>query len=86
MSGQMTLLPGKVPTKLGVGGLLMVMVLLLCGALVVYPVVFLVAESLNTGEPGVFPPPEMSRWVGKSRSKPHQISPGKPCALSCRCV
>ena len=33
MSGQMTLLPGKVPTRLGVGGLLMVMVLLLCGAL-----------------------------------------------------
>ena len=60
MSGQMTLLPGKVPTRLGVGGLLMVMVLLLCGALVIYPVVFLVAESLNTGEPGVFPPPEMS--------------------------
>ena len=60
MSGQMTLLPGKVPTRLGVGGLLMVMVLLLCGALVIYPVVFLVAESLNTGEPGVFPPPETS--------------------------
>ena len=34
-------------------------VLLLCGGLVLYPVVFLVAESLNLGEPGIFPPEEV---------------------------
>ncbi len=38
----------------------MLTVLLLCGALVIYPVVFLVAESLNTGEPGMFPPEHLS--------------------------
>ena len=31
-------------------------ILLICGGLVLYPVVFLVSESLNIGEPGVFPP------------------------------
>ena len=51
---------GPVRAKLGVGGLLMMLVLLLCATLVVYPVVFLVAESLNTGEPGVFPPETLS--------------------------
>ncbi len=34
-------------------------VLLVCGGLVLYPVVFLVAESLNVGEPGVFPPEQL---------------------------
>jgi iron(III) transport system permease protein len=32
------------------------LVVLLCGSLVLYPVVFLVTESFNIGEPGVFPP------------------------------
>ena len=32
------------------------LVLLTCGSLVLYPVVFLVSESFNVGEPGVFPP------------------------------
>jgi iron(III) transport system permease protein len=41
-------------------GLLMLLVLLPCAALVLYPVVFIVAESLNTGEPGVFPPQAVS--------------------------
>ncbi len=50
----------QVRAQLGVGGLLMLLVVGLCGALVIYPVVFLVAESLNTGEPGVFPPETLS--------------------------
>jgi iron(III) transport system permease protein len=40
--------------------LLMWLVLLPCAALVLYPVVFIVAESLNVGEPGVFPPEAIS--------------------------
>jgi iron(III) transport system permease protein len=32
------------------------LVLLICGSLVLYPVVFLVTESFNIGEPGIFPP------------------------------
>jgi iron(III) transport system permease protein len=36
--------------------ILMWLILLPCAALVLYPVVFIVAESLNVGEPGVFPP------------------------------
>ncbi len=39
---------------------LMWLVLLPCAALVLYPVVFIVAESLNVGEPGVFPPEAIS--------------------------
>jgi iron(III) transport system permease protein len=35
------------------------LVLLICGSLVLYPVVFLVAESFNIGEPGIFPPEAM---------------------------
>src|ERR1700756_2927237 len=31
-----------------------------CAALVLYPVVFIVSESLNVGEPGVFPPEAIS--------------------------
>lgn len=41
-------------------GFLMLLVLLPCAALVLYPVVFIIAESLNIGEPGVFPPDEIS--------------------------
>jgi iron(III) transport system permease protein len=32
------------------------LVLLICGSLVLYPVVFLVTESFNVGDPGQFPP------------------------------
>src|SRR5579875_2851493 len=40
--------------------ILMLLVLLPCAALVVYPLVFIVAEALNVGEPGVFPPEAIS--------------------------
>jgi iron(III) transport system permease protein len=43
--------------RLSVAGLLMLLVLALCAALVIYPVVFIIAESINTGEAGIFPPP-----------------------------
>ena len=43
--------------RLSVAGLLMLLVLALCVAVVIYPVVFIIAESINTGEAGVFPPP-----------------------------
>src|SRR3954468_13906701 len=46
--------------RLGIAGLLMLLILLLCATLVLYPVVFIVAESFNVGEPGVFPPEEVS--------------------------
>jgi iron(III) transport system permease protein len=46
--------------RFGIAGLLMLLVLLLCAAIVLYPVVFIVAESLNVGEPGVFPPEQIS--------------------------
>ncbi len=46
--------------RMSIATLLMLLVLLLCAALVVYPVVFIIAESLNVGEPGVFPPTEIS--------------------------
>jgi iron(III) transport system permease protein len=45
--------------RLSIANLMMLLVLLLCAILVLYPVVFIVAESLNTGEPGVFPPGEI---------------------------
>jgi iron(III) transport system permease protein len=38
--------------------IVMPLVVLLCGALVLYPIGFLIAESLNTGDPSVFPPEE----------------------------
>ena len=43
--------------RLSVAGLLMLLVLALCAALVIYPVVFIIAELVNTGEAGIFPPP-----------------------------
>jgi iron(III) transport system permease protein len=43
--------------RLSVAGLLMLLVLALCVAVVIYPVVFIIAESINTGEAGIFPPP-----------------------------
>jgi iron(III) transport system permease protein len=45
-------------SNLSIATLMMLLVLLLCAALVIYPVVFIVAESINIGEAGVFPPPE----------------------------
>lgn len=45
--------------NLSIATLMMLLVLLLCAALVIYPVVFIVAESFNIGEPGVFPPGEI---------------------------
>jgi iron(III) transport system permease protein len=42
--------------RVSIASLLMLLVLGLCAALVLYPVVFIVAESFNAGEPGVFPP------------------------------
>jgi iron(III) transport system permease protein len=46
--------------RFSIAGLVMLLILLLCAALVIYPVVFIVAESINVGEPGVFPPSEIS--------------------------
>ncbi len=43
---------------IGLRQIVMPLVVLLCGALVVYPIVFLVVESLNTGDPSSFPPEE----------------------------
>ena len=37
-------------------GIVSVVILVFCGGLVIYPLVYLVAESLNVGEPDVFPP------------------------------
>jgi iron(III) transport system permease protein len=36
------------------------LVLVVCGGLVIYPMVFIVGESFNVGEPGHFPPSELS--------------------------
>ena len=36
----------------------MPLVVLLCGALVLYPIGFLINESLNVGDPSTFPPEE----------------------------
>ncbi len=46
---------GWLPSSQGVATLA---ILLFCGGLVIYPLVYLVAESLNTGTPDVFPPDE----------------------------
>jgi iron(III) transport system permease protein len=37
-------------------GIATALIVLFCGGLVIYPIVYLVAESLNTGDPGTFPP------------------------------
>ena len=39
-------------------GIVTLAILVFCGGLVIYPLIYLVAESLNTGEPDVFPPTE----------------------------
>jgi iron(III) transport system permease protein len=36
----------------------MLVLLLVCGALVIYPLLFLITESFNTGDPQIFPPEE----------------------------
>ena len=46
-------LPGRRP---GTQGVATALILLLCGGLVGYPMVYLVAESLNVGDPEIFPP------------------------------
>lgn len=38
--------------------IVMPLVVLLCGTLVLYPIGFLINESLNVGDPSVFPPEE----------------------------
>ena len=38
--------------------IVMPLVVLLCGALVLYPIGFLINESLNVGDPSIFPPEE----------------------------
>ncbi len=38
--------------------IVMPLIVLLCGALVLYPIGFLINESLNTGDPSAFPPEE----------------------------
>ena len=38
--------------------IVMPLVVLLCGALVLYPIGFLINESLNVGDPSTFPPEE----------------------------
>src|SRR5215831_3703769 len=48
---------GRLWTRLvNVQGLVAILVLVVCGALVLYPVAFLVEESLNVGDPQDFPP------------------------------
>src|SRR5438876_8703717 len=37
-------------------GVATALIVLFCGGLVLYPIVYLVAESFNTGEAGTFPP------------------------------
>ena len=45
--------PGWLPSS---QGLVSAAILIFCGGLVAYPLVYLVAESLNVGEPEMFPP------------------------------
>jgi len=48
------------PVRRGMGptsqGIITAIILLICGALVIYPLFFLFAESLNIGDPQTFPP------------------------------
>jgi iron(III) transport system permease protein len=44
-------LPSTVPRQI-----VMPLVVLVCGALVIYPIAFLINESLNVGDPSTFPP------------------------------
>jgi len=37
---------------------IMMLLLLVCGALVIYPLAFLIVESINVGDPQIFPPEE----------------------------
>jgi hypothetical protein len=46
-----------------------------CGGLVAYPIVHLVAESLNTGNPGIFPPDS----IGLDRPSSPQGREGGGC-------
>ena len=42
----------------GVQTWIMLLLLLVCGALVIYPLAFLIVESVNVGDPQIFPPEE----------------------------
>ncbi len=42
----------------GVQTWIMMLLLLVCGALVIYPLAFLIVESVNVGDPQIFPPEE----------------------------
>jgi iron(III) transport system permease protein len=45
--------------RFGFRGLVMPLLLLVCGALVLYPLAFLIIESFNIGDPQLFPPEEV---------------------------
>jgi iron(III) transport system permease protein len=46
----------RIPTVIAPRQIVMPLVVLLCGALVLYPIGFLINESLNVGDPSIFPP------------------------------
>ncbi|HJS86736.1 MAG TPA: iron ABC transporter permease [Acetobacteraceae bacterium] len=61
MSETAATLPGRPMRRrsfrlLGLGRITAPLLVLICGGLIVYPVIFLVLESLNVGDPEVFPP------------------------------
>lgn len=53
---------------------IMLLLLVVCGALILYPLVFLVTESLNIGDPQVFPPEELG-WLNYTDlvNEPHVL-------------
>ena len=46
----------RIPAVIAPRQIVMPLVVLLCGALVLYPIGFLINESLNVGDPSTFPP------------------------------
>ena len=48
----------RIPAVITPRQIVMPLVVLLCGALVLYPIGFLINESLNVGDPSIFPPEE----------------------------
>ena len=48
----------RIPAIITPRQIVMPLVVLLCGALVLYPIGFLINESLNVGDPSIFPPEE----------------------------
>jgi iron(III) transport system permease protein len=55
-STAMAMSPPRRGLSLSSQGVITAIILIVCGALVLYPLFFLFAESLNTGDPQVFPP------------------------------